>query len=40
MESGELDMVMRYKSKAEGATKTFEEYSHYLAGYYTDVTES
>ena len=25
MESGELDMVMRYKSKAEGATKTFEE---------------
>ena len=25
MESGELDMVMRYKSKAEGATKTFED---------------
>ena len=39
MESGELDMVMRYKSKAEGATKTFEEYKeYYLAGYKTDVT--
>lgn len=38
MISGDLDMVMRYKSNQEDATKTFEEYkTYYLKGYETDV---
>lgn len=38
LKNDELDMVMRYKANAEGATKTFDEYkAYYMKGYETDV---